>query len=881
MIRLAAISVTAMVTLYPPHLAAQVAPQDTSLGSIVRLVPGSHYSAGWFHRMLLGDHYRDLWTDSVTVPLLDLNRFAGGLTILCRGGGFQTKALRFQGANGNQYIFRSVDKDPGYKLPPELRKTFVGDLLQDQISSHHPAGAVVVAPLLDAAGVLHVSPRLAIMPDTEALGEFRDTFGGVLGFVEERPRDGPSGTAGFGGSRRIEGTEYVWNKIETDPKHRVDARAFLVARLMDLFVGDWDRHYDQWRWARYPDGDGYAWHPIPRDRDQAFSQLDGVILSMARYYVKELVDFGESYGSIYGLTWTGRALDRRFLPGLDKSVWDSVAGGLQRRLSDSVIEDAVGHLPADFFTANGPTLINALKERRDNLRWAADQYYDVLAKKVDVHGTDEDEIAEIVRIGNVGVTVVLRLADDGDGSSARRVFQRTFRDEETDEIRLYLHGGDDRAVVSGTAAQNILVHVIGGGGDDSFVDSSSASAYRMAQFYDARGDVDEVRGSNISIDESRFRAPDMPFPIPDRPEGSCRDTIPEIPPQDLFFPFRDWGHDWLPLPWTSVQPDIGLFVGMGAARVGYGFRKVPYSSFSTFQFGYATAPRRFRFQYAGDFRRLAGNLGALLKLRYSGIDIVRFHGFGNEMSLTGPDEFYKMTFRQVEAAPLLTFGNVSSVRLAAGPEFRYARTALGSGNLIDQTRPYGSQPFAQLGFAAELVIDTRDLRAAPTRGIHAQVRAAVVPSLLDVETTFASVSGEASTYFTAPRMVAEPTLALRVGGTKVFGTYPYHEAAYLGGSSTVRGYNEYRFAGDAAVYGNAELRLFLLRYNIILPGDFGIFGLADVGRVFLDGETSNRWHHGAGAGIWLAFIDRASTVSLAVAQSPEKRFVYARLGFMF
>ena len=133
----------------------------------------------------------------------------------------------------------------------------------------------------------------------------------------------------------------------------------------------------------------------------------------------------------------------------------------------------------------------------------------------------------------------------------------------------------------------------------------------------------------------------------------------------------------------------------------------------------------------------------------------------------------------------------------------------------------------------------------------------------------------------ARRIAAEPTLALRVGGKKLFGTYPYHEAAYLGGATTLRGYNEQRFAGDAAVFGNAELRLFLTRYHVVLPGDFGIFGLADVGRVFLEGETSDRWHRAVGGGIWFAFIDRASTVSIAMAQSPENRLFYARAGFMF
>ena len=89
---------------------------------------------------------------------------------------------------------------------------------------------------------------------------------------------------------------------------------------MDVFLGDWDRHYDQWRWARYPDGDGYIWQPIPRDRDNAFGRFDGVIAWFARSHVRQFVNFTESYPDIYGLTWTGRALDRRFFAELEKPL---------------------------------------------------------------------------------------------------------------------------------------------------------------------------------------------------------------------------------------------------------------------------------------------------------------------------------------------------------------------------------------------------------------------------------------------------------------------------------------------------------------------------------------------------------------------------------
>src|SRR2546422_8610349 len=87
--------------------------------------------------------------------LLDLSRFAGGLTPTGCGGRRQTKVLRLLGKDGRQYVFRSVDKDPTLALPPELRATFARAVVQDQISSAHPGGPLVVAPLLEI-GRAHV-----------------------------------------------------------------------------------------------------------------------------------------------------------------------------------------------------------------------------------------------------------------------------------------------------------------------------------------------------------------------------------------------------------------------------------------------------------------------------------------------------------------------------------------------------------------------------------------------------------------------------------------------------------------------------------------------------------------------------------------------------
>src|SRR2546426_3304039 len=111
----------------------------------ITLAAGPEYRAGWLHQVLFGRHYRDLWTTSIEVEVLDLAAFAGGLTPLRRGGGGQTRALRLAGADGRHYVFRSVNKQPSW-LPPDLRETIAERAVRDQISALDPGAAARPAP---------------------------------------------------------------------------------------------------------------------------------------------------------------------------------------------------------------------------------------------------------------------------------------------------------------------------------------------------------------------------------------------------------------------------------------------------------------------------------------------------------------------------------------------------------------------------------------------------------------------------------------------------------------------------------------------------------------------------------------------------------------
>ena len=117
-----------------------------------------------------------------------------------------------------------------------------------------------------------------------------------------------------------------------------------------------------------------------------------------------------------------------------------------------------------------------------------------------------------------------------------------------------------------------------------------------------------------------------------------------------------------------------------------------------------------------------------------------------------------------------------------------------------------------------------------------------------MEETYGWVEGDVSTYLTAGSR-GRATLALRAGGKRMLGDhYPYFNAAAAGGGGffsgqdAVRGLRPSRYIGDSAVFGNADLRLYLSRFFLALPGEWGLFGFGDVGRVWLDGETSDTWH---------------------------------------
>jgi hemolysin activation/secretion protein len=175
--------------------------------------------------------------------------------------------------------------------------------------------------------------------------------------------------------------------------------------------------------------------------------------------------------------------------------------------------------------------------------------------------------------------------------------------------------------------------------------------------------------------------------------------------------------------------------------------------------------------------------------------------------------------------------------------------------------------------------DTRDRTKLYGPGFHFRVQGSLFPEVWDVEETFGAVEGEVGGYVSLSRRLL---VALRVGGKNVFGTFPFQEAAYIGGKQTVRGYDTNRFAGDASVFGNAELRFVLGKASAYMfRAEYGLFIFGDMGRVFVDKEDSDKWHPSGGGGFSAATLDRSLLWSLTVARGEEKTTFFFQANYSF
>lgn len=845
--------------------------------TIVMPISDKYDGATKTRKLFLGENYRDVWSTPIRMKVFNIDEEHGGLKILKMGGGNQTKSLRLEDKDGKQYVLRSLDKYTDKLLPAALQRTVASDVLQDQISGANPFGAFAVPPLADAAGVYHANPQIVYIPDDPRFGQYRKIFSGIVCLYEERPNSKAASEPFFGSGKKVKGTPDVIEILHEDNDESVDQAFALRSRLFDMFLADWDRHEDQWRWVSKKNEYGHYWRPIPRDRDQAFFRGEGFISWFAsrKFVLPNTEGFRERMRYPEGYNTSPRFFDRTFLSGLGWDDWKKQIDELQVGLTDEAIESAFDVWPDTIRAQVGEETIRILKARRDDMNRYARIHYLFLSKEVEVVGSDKKEHFLVERLNDDETKVTVWKLTKKKGNKAQVLYERVFRTDETKEIRLYGLDGEDVFELKGQVKKGIKVRIIGGTDKDIIKDDSKVSGLgKKTIVYDRKKstEIESVGGTKSKLSKN-----------------------PEINS------YNRTGFKYnkaVPLISTEFNPDDGLFLGGGVLYTFQRWRKEPFASQHSLRGNFAVATGAFNLYYTGTFTDVIGkwDLNADLALqRPFGVD--NFFGIGNEtvFDMSGnnipqgeddPIDYYRIRYQRSQNYVNLTYNLGQKGLFRIGPEFMVFDVRNQNGRFINnEVNNFDFSIFDTYeftGLRSDLVVDTRDNSRMTTRGIFGQLTYEKFFGSNPISEDFDRVSAEFS-FYVSTRIPSKVTIANRVGAVHNFrdiDEIKFFNGARIG-RDQLRGLRRSRFIGQSSFYHNVDLRLKLFSFRTyLLPGSLGLLGFHDTGRVWVEGENSDTMHTTKGFGIWLAPLNQIAINSF-VAFGDDETQVLVSFGYHF
>ncbi|MBE7176274.1 MAG: BamA/TamA family outer membrane protein [Mucilaginibacter polytrichastri] len=851
---------TILYTLPKPGIEKQKAQnQVMNLPDSVTVPADTQYdSVGRNFRKVMGEAYRKVWAKPVKMKVFDIDKEQGGLEITQRGGGHQTRSLRLKDKNGYEWQLRTLKKFPALALPQVIRESDAArDIVQDQISAANPYAALTVPVIAEAAGVPYSRPELVYVPDDPRLGTNQKDFAGTVCMLERREPVMPGET---------KSTPKMMEKLQDDNDNSVNQKKVLKARLLDILLGDWDRHEDQWRWAYKEDKKGKEYYPVPRDRDQVYFTIDGFVPKSltAPWILPYLKGFSPKITDINKWNFSTRYFDRLFLNELDEKDWKEAADELVKTLPDPVFERAVTRFPAEVQPMVSAKTIATLKLRRDALPKAAIQYYRALALAVDVPLSDKKEQVLIERMKDGDVQVTARKISKKD-KIEQKIYKRTFHPGETKEIRIYGQKGDDNIRVSGDEHSPIRIRIIGGKGQDTIgVDEGGGKKVQVYKQFTQNdslhfsGPVRLHQGKNPAIDAYNYRA----------------------------FKYEQTAS----FATAGYNLDDGILLGAGVNIERQGFRKVPDASKQTITLGHALATSAVFMKYKGRFNQLIGNSGLSVTSNFFlPNNTFNYFGQGNDTRFVKmgdkPIRFYRLRYDLIQTEALLDIKRSKVFNVSAGPTFQYF--SLDRERNIDRFIASGVEPDDDVfrsrlytGLRVKATVDNRNNALFPTRGVYWENTIDGVKGLTGLSHDYLQLQS-AFTLYTSLNAPARVVMANRVGAGVQFGSPAFFQSLYLGGQGNLLGYRKNRFAGSRMLFHNIELRARLFDFKTYLfPGSLGLIGFHDVGRIYVQDDQSDRWHTGYGGGIYISPANLV-VVTAVLGHSGEETLPYISFGFRF
>lgn len=824
-------------------------------------VAASIYSEEQLRQSLLnktffGTHYKRDYLTPISAVTVNLDTLMGGLSVLRKGGGHQTSSLRLSDQWNREYTMRTLQKSAlrflqyflykNHYLNPEYEETYLLRILQAYWTTANPYGVLAIGDLSDAVDILHPNPSLYYVPGQQALGAYNAEFGDKLYFIEEHLSDGHQEVKSLGGSDEIISSSKLIKKLRNRNQVSIDKSLYIRTRLFDNLIGDWDRHEDQWRWAEFEGENGKAHYmPIPRDRDQAFSDFDGLLLrylTLLAPPLRFMQRYDENYRQLKWFNDAGDDLDRIVLDTHTLEDWLAEARYIRKHLTADVIAGAFERLPAEVSPERKKAVQAALLGRLQGIEGLARDLYELASRHIVATGTDGPDTFKVIRKPDGSVTLTGKRAVDGGGEP---FWHRTYDPEVTRTIWVYGLSGDDQFNVSGPGQGRIRLRIIGGLGNDAYKADNSKSL----RVYDHRSQ------------ENTFYSR-----IPGRrtDEYDLNTYHFKKNPRTLSFISPVFG----------FEPDNQFSLGFRYNSEYSGLYRESSAAIHTLAGDFYTGTSGVSIRYAGTFGQITRDLYFRLSARYeSPHHIVNFFGFGNESPITDEDrgrEYNSVRIQNAGLATSLMYRGLPDSELFLALNYNYYQVQRTEGRFIDQAG-FGEEVFRDLNFLgaeAGYSFDRFDSEVQPRVRLGWEIRIGTAMNLSNHRSFGYLVPELRLTNKVDPH--GRLVVATRFKGHMNVGDhFEFFQAATLGGTDGPRGYRQQRFAGKQAFYHSTDLRLAMGRLNNgVLPTGLTLYGGFDYGRVWWPGETSRQWHTSYGGGLYLNFAGYLAG-NLAYFESPE------------
>ncbi len=827
--------------------------------------PGELERTG-LYKALWGEHYRGDFLTPVKVKTALLDTLYGGLSPLRKGGGHQTSSLRLNSRDGREYTMRSAKKSAlrfiqyfifkTQYLEPEVEDTYFIQLLQDYWTTAYPYGSLTIGDLSDALSIYHANPEVYYVPKQKALGSYNEAYGDKIYFIEERIDSGHFNVPGHTGPARIISTTELLEKLRRKDKIAIDESLYIRTRLFDNIIGDWDRHADQWRWLVQEQPDGIdRYEPIPRDRDQAFSDFDGFMLGAVTFLSPPL-RFMQRYDETYNYTrWfndAGDDVDLAVLINHSRDDWLREAQYIREHLTPEVIDKAFANIPEEMDQHKLARIKKAMLGRVERVEENAVDLYEELRKNVLITGTDKDDWFIITRkpggITNISGYRIIK------GEKGAKFWDSDYNEAVTREIWIYGLNDKDIFEAVGEGTGKIKIKIIGGRDHDT---------YRMTS------------PNNIRVFDQKTRENTF--------ETQVKKSLTDNYDLNTYFFKKNRRDIARIIPLLGYDPDNGM--GLGAS---YGYTKNslwrnPFTQKHDISAVFYTETSGIDILYTGEFANIADKLNFGLTLGYSSPSYTQnFFGLGNETPNFDDQldfDYNRVRLQRLFMSPSLIYrghegGSVSLALRYEGIEIeRTPNRFIDSAGL--DPRVFESQDF--IGTVLQYSYENFDNPSLPKNGIGFGLTLGYTANLnLDRGYGYLIPQFRFTTRIDKAGWLVYATKFQ--GHLNLGDDYEFYQAASIGDGNGPRGYRQQRFAGKYACYQTSDLRLRIGRIrNAIIPVSFGVYGGFDYGRVWMPLEDSGQWHTSPGGGLYfnLAGLTTANFAYFTTTEGGRVNFTLA------